>query len=131
MVMSSLSPSLPTYLPPDQKMFSDFAEIFFIISSEKIKFANFGKSAKNFFNRKKIRLQVSKSGVFCEKKYSANFLKLRTELVYKMIVQCISSKNFKNFFKWKKIQLQVSKVGVFWVQKIFRKFLETSVIVSL
>ena len=47
------------------KKFSDFAQNFFIISSEKLKFRNFGKSAKNFFYRKKIRLQVSKSGVFC------------------------------------------------------------------
>ena len=32
--------------PPDQKSFSDFAEIFFIISSEKIKLLNFRKFVK-------------------------------------------------------------------------------------
>ena len=40
-------------------------------------------------------------------------------------------KSAKNFFYRKKIQLQVSKSGVFWKKKIFRKFLETSVIISL
>ena len=47
------SPHLPTAavgrgndLPTYRKSFSDFAENFFIISSEKIKFLNFGKSVK-------------------------------------------------------------------------------------
>merc|ERR1712243_221696 len=97
---------------------------------------------------------ISKSGVFWEKEFSANLLKLRS-LVYTKLVHDISAKNFKNFFKWKKIQLQVSKSGVFWPkkisktflngknptssfkiggilgEKIFRKHLETSVITSL
>ena len=47
------------------KRFSDFAENFFIISSEKIKFLNFGKSVKQLSYGFKIRLQFSKSGVFC------------------------------------------------------------------
>ena len=45
-------------------------------SSQHINLLYFGKSAKNFFYRKKIRLQVSKSGVFSGKKCSANFLKI-------------------------------------------------------
>ena len=72
---------------------------------------------KTFFSRKKIQLQVSKSEVFWEKKCSANFLKLRSLLVYKKIIHCISAKNFKNFFKWKKMQLQLSKSGDFGEKK--------------
>merc|ERR1712081_166340 len=37
----------------------------------------------------------------------------------------------KTFFLRKKIHLQFSKSGVFWGKKMFRKFLETSVIISL
>ena len=58
------------------KRFSDFAQNFVRWSSQHINLLYFGKSAKNFFYRKKIRLQVSKSGVFSEKKSSANFLTL-------------------------------------------------------
>ena len=49
------------------KMFSDFAQIFFRWSSGDINVRKFGKSAKNFFYRKKIQLQLSKSGDFWNK----------------------------------------------------------------
>ena len=52
------------------KKFSDFAQNFFIISSEKIKFLIFGKSAKNFFIGKKSDFKFQNR----EKKYFANFL---------------------------------------------------------
>ena len=45
-------------------------------------------------------------------------------------IQDISAKKIKNF-KGTKIQLQLLKSGVFWQQKNIRKFLETSVIISL
>merc|ERR1712243_272361 len=80
---------------------------------------------------KKIQLQFSKSGVFWEKKCSANFLKLRSKLVYRAKIHRIWPKKIKNFSKWTKIQLQLSKSGVFWLKKIFRKFLDTPVIISL
>ena len=60
------------------KRFSDFPQILFIVSLNKIKMSYFRNFAKNFFYRKKIQLQVSKSGVFCEKKCSANLLKLQS-----------------------------------------------------
>ena len=56
------------------KRFSDFSQNFFRWSSQHITLPYFGKSAKNFFYRKKIRLQVSKSGVFSGKKIFRNFL---------------------------------------------------------
>ena len=37
-----------------------------------------------------------------EKKCSANFLKLRSKLVYRKFIDDISAKSFKLFFKWKK-----------------------------
>ena len=46
------------------KMFSDFAQILFRWSSVNINVRKFGKSAKNFFYRKKIQLQLSKSWGF-------------------------------------------------------------------
>ena len=58
------------------KRFFDFAQNFFRWSSQHINLPYFGKSAKNFFYRKKIRLQVSKSGVFLVKKYSLYSLRL-------------------------------------------------------
>ena len=48
-----------------KKKFSDFAQNFFIISSEKIKLFVFWEICEKLFYRKKIRLQLSKSGVFC------------------------------------------------------------------
>ena len=66
------------------------------------KFAVFSRFAKNFFDRKIFQLQLLKSGVFWQKKYSAKFLKLRTELVDREVIHCISRKNFKNFSVGKK-----------------------------
>ena len=54
-----------------KKKFSDFAQIYFRWSSGDINVRKFGKSAKNFFYRKKIQLQLSKSGgIFVKKKCS-------------------------------------------------------------
>ena len=90
-------------------MFRKFLETSFVISSEKNK-----KSIISIFYRKKIRLQFSKSGEFWLKKYSANVLKLRSQVLYDQIIHDILPKNFKTIFKWTKIQLQLSKsVGSF------------------
>ena len=52
----------------DPKRFSDFAETSLIIFEKNKIFRNFRKFAKSIFIRKKIQLQLSKSGVFREKK---------------------------------------------------------------
>ena len=50
------------------KRFSDFTQIIFRWSSGDINMRKFGKSAKNFFYQKKIRLQVLKLGYFGKNK---------------------------------------------------------------
>ena len=64
-----------------KKKFSDFAQIFFRRSSGDMNVQKFGKSSKNFFYRKKIQLQLSKSGGFLvEKKFSdfaQNFFQMK------------------------------------------------------
>ena len=95
------------------KRSSDFAETSLIISEKNKNLQYFRKFAKTIFIRKKIQLQLSKSGVFREKKCSANSLKLRSDIVYSKHIHYILAKNFKKNLKWKKIQLQVSKSGVF------------------
>ena len=57
-----------------KKKFSDFAQNFFRWSSGDINLWKFGKSAKNFFYRKKIQLQFSKSGGFLVEKKVLWFL---------------------------------------------------------
>ena len=61
-----------------KKKFSDFAQNFHIISSEKIKFLIFGKSAKNFFIGKKSDFKFQNRGCFAKQKYSSNVLELRS-----------------------------------------------------
>ena len=88
------------------------------------KFAPISKILKKFFMRKIFQLQLAKSGVFSEKKGSANFLKLRSYIVYRTYIHGIFEKNLKNFFKWNKIQLQVSKSGVFREKKCYANSLK-------
>ena len=63
----------------EKKMFSDFFYFFFRnkVQIEK-NFPILENLRKTFFYWKKIQLQVSKSGVFSEKKCSAKLLKLRS-----------------------------------------------------
>merc|ERR1711973_187610 len=74
----------------------------------------FENPEKTFSCGKYSNFNFQNRGYFGQKKSSANFLKLRSLIVYRTVIHNISAKNFKNFFKWKKIQLQVSKSGVFW-----------------
>ena len=76
----------------------------------------FLNSAKNVFYRKKIRLQVSKSGVFVSKKVSDFFFFDRNKLQVNFFANF--RKSAKNFFNRKKIRLQVSKSGVFAPEKV-------------
>ena len=62
----------------DQKSFSDFFIIFIEIYFRWKKSATFRKFFKKIIYRKKIRLQVSKSGVFAPEKCSLNWLKFRS-----------------------------------------------------
>ena len=58
---------LPPSLPPDQKSFSDFYENLQKWSLGEKKFANFGKSAKNFFLLEKNPTSSFKIGGIFEK----------------------------------------------------------------
>ena len=64
------APPLPTAseasgneLPPARKMFSDFFSNLQIVSLQQMNVRYFGKYTKKIIYRKKIRLQVEKSGV--------------------------------------------------------------------
>ena len=79
---------------------------------------------KTFFYRKKIQLQLSKSGVFVIQKCSLIFFFFfRTELQVKKMCRILEKKCGKKS-KRKKIQLQVSKSGVFWEKKCSANFLK-------
>ena len=71
-------------------------------------FANFRKSAKNFFNRKKLQLQVSKSGVFAPEKVS-QFMKKKNSVFSKICE--------KNFLSEKNPTSSV-KIGGFCSRKV-------------
>ena len=131
------------------------------------------KNFKNFFNWKKIQLQVSKSGVFSEKKIKiplvrrpffeskseakcpekplANFEKL---LVMTSLPPSLPKKFLWFLWKFTEMKFRWKKFAVFWKilknlffcgkksnfnfqnrgyfgKKMFRKFLESSVIISL
>ena len=82
------------------------------------KMLSFLDNLKKTFLRKKIQLQVSKSGVFWERKCSAKIFKLRSQLVHSEVIHDISAKNFKNFLKWKKNPTSSFKIGgIYWQKK--------------
>ena len=66
---------------------------------------------KKYSYREKMRHQVSNWGV-SKKKYSADFLKLSSELAYKMINHHLWAK-ISNTFLLEKLQNKVSKRGKF------------------
>merc|ERR1711973_695995 len=75
--------------------------------------AYFGKSAKNFFYRKKIRLQVSKSGVFAPKKVSLIFFFFfRNKLQVKNIWRILENLQ-KTFFIGQKSNFKFQNRGYF------------------
>ena len=94
-----------------KKMFRKFLETSVMISLKYAYSLYFEKKFQKFFKWKIFQLQVSKSGVFSEKKGSANFLKLWSYIVYRTYIHGILSKNFKNFFIGKKsnFKFQVKK----------------------
>merc|ERR1712235_116460 len=97
----------------DPKMFRKSFETSLIISSKIIKFSRKIVLCKTFFLWKKIQLKFSKSGVFWEKKCSANFLKLRSYLVYRKVIHDISAKNFKTFLCGRKSNFNFQNRGYF------------------
>ena len=86
----------------------------------KKKKSNFRKSAKNVFYRKKIRLQVSKSGDDDDPKTFSDFFFIEIKFRWKKKV--IFRKSAKNVLYRKKIRLKVSKSGDDDDQKRFSDF---------
>merc|ERR1712131_280542 len=67
----------------------------------------FRKKIQKLFQVEKNPTLTFKIGGILEKKCYANFLKLRSKLVYREMIHNIYAKNFKNFFKRNKIQLHL------------------------
>ena len=119
-----------------KKIISDFAETSLMISLQQINVPQFGKNVKKKLCRKKIRLQVSKSGVFWGKKskipqVAGTFFARKSSLFFRFFFRnkveiekiCRILENLqKTFFYWKNIRLQISKWGVFCDQKRFSDF---------
>ena len=94
------------------KRLCNFAETLLIISLGRINISLFGKKMRKNSKRKKIQLQVSKSGVFSKKKCSANFLKFGTLLEHLKLF-CLILENLRKTFSVKKSNFKFQKSGNF------------------
>ena len=101
----------------DPKSFSDF---FFYRNKVQVKkkLPILEKFSKKNFYRKKIRLQVSKSGVFAPEKVSLIFFFFFLEITFRWKKISVFSKICEKLFLSEKIRLQVSKWGVFVPEKV-------------
>ena len=97
----------------EKKLFSDFLDFFWKYSLGEKNVEYFGKSEKNFFYWKKIRLQVSKWGVFCDQKSFSDFLDFFLEMKFRRKKCAVFWKICKKlFFSGKNPTLSFKKVGI-------------------
>ena len=121
----------------EKKKFRKFLETWHTFSAPKVIFLIFAVRRENFLMGLKMDFKFEILGILVQNPQGP-IKNIRLKNLDSFLYQFISKKKFDVFreknislFYRKKIRLQLSKSGIFWLQKNFRKFLETSVIISL
>ena len=71
------------------------------------------KISKTFLSGQKSNFNFQNRGYFGQKKYSVNFFKLQSQLVYRKVIKHISAKIFKKFLSGQKSNFNFQNRGYF------------------